>query len=72
MNGETVKREKVERMRGIHKPKFLPICPVCESKTTVGKVLTISDRGLAKTAYFCSNCLTEWSPKGIIARPMYA
>ena len=56
----------------MHRPKLLPNCPVCNSKNTVGKVMTVSDRGTAKTAYFCSYCLNEWNDNGTIARPMYA
>lgn len=59
-------------MARMHRPKKLPKCPVCGSKNTVGKVMTVKDSGAVTTAYFCSSCLTEWNDKGTIRRPMYA
>lgn len=62
------------RDTGMHKPKKLPRCPVCNSKNTVGRVASVKDNPgkTACKAYFCSNCLTEWGDKEIIRRPLYA
>lgn len=47
--------------QGMHKPKKLPRCPKCNSKNTVGAVVSVSPfSNTACKAYFCSNCLTEW------------
>lgn len=57
-----------KRNARIIRPKYLPRCPQCGSKNTVGQVATIKKRIDKKgrtycncsKAYFCSNCLIEW------------
>lgn len=68
-----------KRKSRIIRPQYLPPCPECGSKNTVGQVDSlkekISKKGYAyyncSKAYFCSNCLTEWDDENV-KRPMYA
>ena len=58
------KLSKYEELRDIKPGK----CPVC-GNTHIGKVDTYVTS--AEKGYFCRNCLTEWTDKGIL-KPEYA
>lgn len=54
------------RDRGMNKPNKLPRCIGCNSKNTVGRVVSVNPHSnTACKAYFCSNCLTEFREKDI-------
>lgn len=50
----------------------MPTCPKCRFKQTIGKVKSYDlDKRNYISAYYCSNCLTEFDKGGKILRPLW-
>lgn len=57
----------------IDRKAFIPSCPRCRERQTIGVVNTcIAPKNRVITAFFCSNCLTEFDKSKNIIERLYA
>ena len=65
-----IRKHKESKPR-TRRPEFVPNCPVCNKKNTVGLVTTCIVPSSHTKAFYCSDCLMEFKDNQII-EPLYA